>query len=64
MLVQIRSKGFERRPLKKMPDVVRVLMKYVMVIFLPLFTLFCGFIVWRRQRARRERIAQEFRSVA
>lgn len=52
-LIQIRSKGLARRPLKEFPDVVRMAFKYLMVLALPLFSLALGLWVWRAQRTRR-----------
>lgn len=63
LLVQIRARGFEKRPLRKLPDVVRVLLKYLMIVFLPMATLLMGLFVWRRQRSRRERTALEYGAV-
>lgn len=52
-LIQIRSKGFDRRPLRAMSDGVRAILKYAMIAFMPLFSLAVGLIAWRRQKTRR-----------
>lgn len=53
-LIQIRSKGLSRRPLKEFPDGVREFFKFAMIFVLPLLSLAAGLFVWRKQKARRE----------
>lgn len=63
-LVQIRSKGLQRRPLRDLPPAARSAIKYLMILFLPAATLAVGLVVWRRQRSRRRRVALEYGSGA
>lgn len=53
VLIQIRSKGFARRPLKEFSDGIRLIYKYLMIIALPMLSLVLGLVVWRRQKIRR-----------
>lgn len=53
LLLSIRSKGVAMRPIKEMPESVRLLVKYGLIIALPLFVLFLGLFVWRRAKLRR-----------
>jgi ABC-type uncharacterized transport system involved in gliding motility auxiliary subunit len=52
-MIQIRSRGFERRPLKEFSEKVRALFKLALIGVLPLLTLLTGIVVWRRQKTRR-----------
>ena len=53
VLIQIRSRGFERRPLKDYSDGMRAIFKLAMMCVLPLLTFVLGIFVWRRQKLRR-----------
>ncbi|MBV9080793.1 MAG: hypothetical protein JO102_06710 [Elusimicrobia bacterium] len=61
ILLRIRSKGFTRRPLRPMPDALRLALKYFMTAFPALACLFAGLIVWRRQRVRRALLPLRYR---
>lgn len=52
-LLSIRAKGMTRRPLKAMSDPVRAMVKYAMVLLLPIGVIVVGLLVWRRQKIRR-----------
>lgn len=60
-LIQIRSKGFSRRPLKELPNGVRMLYKYLMLLGLPLFSLILGLWMWRTQKTRRALLPLSYR---
>jgi ABC-type uncharacterized transport system involved in gliding motility auxiliary subunit len=51
-LLSIRSKGVAHRPLKNISDSMRMLLKYVLICALPIFSLVIGLIVWNRQKRR------------
>jgi ABC-type uncharacterized transport system involved in gliding motility auxiliary subunit len=53
VLLQIRSKGFQQRPIKKLSDPTRLLIKFIMIFFLPFLSLVMGFIIYRNQKIRR-----------
>ncbi|MCG3203425.1 MAG: hypothetical protein KCHDKBKB_00083 [Elusimicrobia bacterium] len=60
-LIQIRSKGVARRPLKEQSDGVRLLIKYAMFFGLPLLSLLVGLWMWRSQKIRRSLLPLEYR---
>jgi ABC-type uncharacterized transport system involved in gliding motility auxiliary subunit len=53
VLLSIRSKASPRRPLKDLSDPARLLIKFLMIIMLPISVLVIGIVVWLRQRIRR-----------
>ena len=57
-LLSIRGKGLTYRPLKTLSDSVRLLVKYAMILFLPFALLAFGAFRYRRQIARRRRLAE------
>ncbi|MCB4756596.1 MAG: GldG family protein [Elusimicrobia bacterium] len=60
-LLSIRSKGAALRPLKPLSNTPRALIKYFMVIFLPLLSLIAGLIVWMRHRTRLALLPLQYR---
>ncbi len=52
-LIQIRSKGLARRPIRDLGDGVRGVFKYLMLLALPLGSVAIGLVLWRRQKVRR-----------
>ncbi len=61
VLIQIRSRGFERRPLREYSDGARAVFKLAMMFMLPLLTLLAGIVVWRRQKIRRLLLPLQYR---
>jgi ABC-type uncharacterized transport system involved in gliding motility auxiliary subunit len=53
VLIQIRARGFERRPLKDFSEAARAFFKLAFLGLLPLLTMIVGILVWRRQKVRR-----------
>lgn len=59
-LLAIRSKGSTQRPLMTLNDAARTLIKLLLVMFLPVFVVLTGLIVWIRQRRRRSRLVAAY----
>lgn len=53
VLLQIRSKGMVQKPIKNLPDGVRLLLKTLLIFALPVLSLIAGGVVWQRQKTRR-----------
>ena len=62
-LLSIRSQGVAYRPLRKMSEGVRAVVKYALILFLPLFSLLLGLFIWRRARLRRSLLPLKYREV-
>lgn len=52
-LLSIRSKGAALRPIKNFSDGIRALIKYALILFLPLMSMLVGLFIWRRENIRR-----------
>jgi ABC-type uncharacterized transport system involved in gliding motility auxiliary subunit len=61
VMIQIRARGFQRRPLKEFSDPVRAIFKLAFVGLLPLLTLIAGIAVWRRQKIQRMLLPLKYR---
>ncbi|MFA6002842.1 MAG: GldG family protein [Elusimicrobiota bacterium] len=59
-LLTIRSKGKTYRPLRPLPGLAALLIKYAMIFFLPLALLAAGFGLNARRKRERRRLAQNF----
>ncbi len=59
-LIQIRSKGFARRPLRELPPGLHLVLKYLMLFFLPIASVVIGLIVWQRQKTRRRLLPLDY----
>ena len=60
-LIQIRSKGLSRRPLKDFSEGARIAYKYAMIFGLPIFSLMLGLWMWRSQKIRRALLPLEYK---
>jgi gliding-associated putative ABC transporter substrate-binding component GldG len=56
-LLSIRAKGLSYRPLRRLPDAQRLLIKHLLVWSLPIGLLLLGFASYRRQATRRKLLA-------
>lgn len=53
VLLSIRAKGVSRRPIREFSDGIRLLIKYLLVLALPVLSVLLGLWIWRRQKTRR-----------
>jgi ABC-type uncharacterized transport system involved in gliding motility auxiliary subunit len=61
VLLSIRSKGNPRRPIKNLSGPARGLAKILMMLFLPVFVVIIGLVLWVRQRVRLAALPQVYR---
>ncbi len=60
-LIPIRKKGLSYNPMKKVPDFVKTLIKFINVGGVPLIVIVLGIFLWRLDNARRDRIRAQFK---
>jgi gliding-associated putative ABC transporter substrate-binding component GldG len=63
-LVEIRSKGVEPAVLGNVPEAQRMLVKYFNLAGLPILVVIAGLLMWRRMEARRQMVAELFKTQA
>jgi ABC-type uncharacterized transport system involved in gliding motility auxiliary subunit len=57
---EMKSKSLSYNPLIKTDDSARFLIKLINMVFVPLFVVLTGFILWRRRIKRKKLISMEF----
>lgn len=63
VLLSIRSKGSVYKPFKQMPEAARTILKYFIMLTLPLISILVGIIIWRIRKSRRAFLPLKYKEV-